>query len=693
MKRPGKSYKAFPAAGFLVLLVLRFTGPVFADTKPKFVYLTGVDSSNPHLTKIFDVSATAICGDPRCASHLLISGGFEVDLTAHKVIGGTMFLSDSSDLKSSPLRFQFDHQGTFAPTPYEYLYFRASGGTQPVSYVELVFPFLDFPQDYSGGPLCTTSGAPLCSEISVAEIGHDDMSAALFAATNNGTNPISAEMTNGSVTWQNPPDQFAYSGTVSGYSIDNTTGALSPVPGSPLAAGLLPGSVAVAPSNKFVYVANYSSNNISAYAVDGATGALIEVSGSPFVAGFAPRSVAIDPSGKFAYVACDSSHDNVWAYTIDATTGALTLVPGSPYDMAPNLIEAGWNASAVATDPSGKFLYVVNQATSVVTYKIDSNTGALTVVSSSLYNPGAQPSTMAVDPSGKFVYVTGNRDLWAYTADGTTGELTKVSGSPFVSGFPYIQSLAIDPLGRFVYSADLNPNGLSAYTIDGNTGALTPIAGSPFASTTGPVSMAIDPSGKFAYVADEGSNNGIAAYKIDGTNGTLAPISGSPFAVGTRPGALAITHRSTVPFEVFKAKADIDKDRKTSFRVEGFFRLGQTSDGIDPVNEAVQLQVGTFSTTIPAGSFRKEGKHEFEFEGWINDVELRITIHHVEERRGEWGDHEADHDKEKHIDTKDYLFTAQGKGHILSGVVNPVTVGLTIGDDEGSTTVKADIDR
>jgi 6-phosphogluconolactonase (cycloisomerase 2 family) len=506
--------------------------------------------------------------------------------------------------------------------------------------------------------------------------------------------------------------KFLYDSTpggVSGYSVDSTTGALSLVPGSPFAAGTGAGLIAANPSGKFVYVVGNAG--ISAYAVDGTTGALTAVSGSPLPAGGGFRSVAIDQSGKFLYGAVDISHNNIWAYTIDATTGALTPVPGSPFDTesTPFIRDRG-NASAVAIDPSGKFLYVPTELGDLLTFKIDSNTGALTLASSSFYGGGPQPATIAVDASGKFVYVTDIRDIEAYTVDGTTGELTPVTGSPFRAGIAYDPMVAIDPLGKFIYVMDNTDGSILAYIIDGNTGALTPVAGLPVASTYS-LSMAVDPSGKFAYVSEQanvGPNTGIAAYAIDGTNGTLASIPGSPFAVGTYPYSLAITSTSTVPFETFKAKADIDEDRKTSFRVEGFFTLGKTSDGIDPVNEAVQLQVGPFSTNIPAGSFREEGKHEFEFEGWINDVELRITIHHVEGRRDEWGDHDAKHDeekrgegkdhdadrdKEKHKDSRDFLFTAQGKGHILSGVVNPVTVGLTIGDNEGSTTVKADIDR
>jgi 6-phosphogluconolactonase len=470
----------------------------------------------------------------------------------------------------------------------------------------------------------------------------------------------------------------AGTGMVFGYALDSITGALSPAPGSPFAAGVIPASVVVAPSNKFVYVANYGSNNISAYTADGTTGALTEVGGSPFAVCGLPVSVAIDPSGKFAFVACDSSGNDLWAFSIDGTTGALTPVPGSPYQTAPSPFEINWNAWAVAVDLSGKFLYVSTEQTSVLTYQIDSNTGALTLVSSSFYAPGVSPSTMGmgVNPSGKFVYVTGNKFIYAYTTDATTGELTPVSGSPFESGFPYTQSLAIDPLGRFVYTANGNPPSLSAYTINGTTGVLTPIAGSPFASAP-QNSMAIDPSGKFAYAAV--ANYGIAAYMIDSTTGALSPLPGSPFAVGTEPYALATTHApSNVPFEIFKAKADINEDRKTSFRVEGFFRLGQTSDGIDPVSETVELQVGSFFATIPAGSFRGEGTYTFKFEGRINHVDLKITIDH------------ADRDNHK---GNDYLFTAEGKGDFPTVFVNPLTVGLTIGDNVGTAIVIADIDE
>jgi hypothetical protein len=50
---------------------------------------------------------------------------------------------------------------------------------------------------------------------------------------------------------------------------------------------------------QFVYVANFSSSNVSAYSI-GANGALTPVPGSPFAAGILPRSVAITPLVPFA---------------------------------------------------------------------------------------------------------------------------------------------------------------------------------------------------------------------------------------------------------------------------------------------------------------------------------------------------------------------------------------------------------
>jgi uncharacterized membrane protein len=147
--------------------------------------------------------------------------------------------------------------------------------------------------------------------------------------------------------------------------------------------------------------------------------------------------------------------------------------------------------------------------------------------------------------------------------------------------------------------------------------------------------------------------------------------------VGAYNDAANVTHgfvtAPIVPFATFKVDAGIDQDQNTSFEIDGHFTLGAGSAGINLLTEDVKLQVGTFSTAIPSGSFEGDGRNTFEFEGLINGVELKVTIYHVRDNR--------------------FLFTAIGKGANMTGTVNPVTVVLTIGDNTGSAKVIADLDK
>ena len=81
-----------------------------------------------------------------------------------------------------------------------------------------------------------------------------------------------------------PSGQFVYvtndEGSVSGYSVNTTTGALAAVPGSPFPAGSV--CLAIAVTSKFVYAANWTDSTISAYKINASTGALSAVAGSPF---------------------------------------------------------------------------------------------------------------------------------------------------------------------------------------------------------------------------------------------------------------------------------------------------------------------------------------------------------------------------------------------------------------------------
>ena len=128
------------------------------------------------------------------------------------------------------------------------------------------------------------------------------------------------------------------------------------------------------------------------------------------------------------------------------------------------------------------------------------------------------------------------------------------------------------------------------------------------------------------------------------------------------------------PFAAFGAKLAIDfgiSPNPDAFELLSEFTLGQSNNGINPVAEPVTFQIGTFATTIPAGSFTGTGFGPFTFNGMIGGVELGVRI--------------------EPIGTKRYALKAEALRPKLTGTKNPVPVTLTIGGDSGTVSVKADI--
>ena len=132
-------------------------------------------------------------------------------------------------------------------------------------------------------------------------------------------------------------DRFVYAsnsldGTVSGWTI-GAGGALTAMIGSPFAAGFAAGAqtgvIAIDPTGQFLYVTDTANNQLVAFTLDQTTGALTAMPGSPFAVGNGAFGVAIDPSGQFLYVG-NSFDATISMFTLNPQTGVLTAVPGSP---------------------------------------------------------------------------------------------------------------------------------------------------------------------------------------------------------------------------------------------------------------------------------------------------------------------------------------------------------------------------
>ena len=164
-------------------------------------------------------------------------------------------------------------------------------------------------------------------------------------------------------------------------------------------------------------------------------------------------------------------------------------------------------------------------------------------------------------------------------------------------------------------------------------------------------------------------------------------INGALYVAGSGAGGVGINTLeaftppvSSVPFAAFAPKVEITLGplaNDDELEVKAILTLGTSNNGIAPLTEAVTIQVGSFSATIPSGSFKlkpaKPNKPEqFTFAGIIDGVKLEVKI--------------------TPLGANSFEFKAEGNGLNLTGTVNPVTVTLIIGNDQGSATVAAEFE-
>lgn len=172
------------------------------------------------------------------------------------------------------------------------------------------------------------------------------------------------------------------SNDISAFSTD-----LIEVLGSPFPAGGNPLSLAVGGGGKFLYSANPDATNpsISGFSIDPTSGALSPLSGSPFKLPVS-QYMATDQTGSYLYVTSGAS---VVGYGIDPITGALTKLAGFP-------VATEANAYSVSVDPTNRFLYLTNDgAANVSGFTLDASTGALTAMAGPPFPAGHDPKFIA----------------------------------------------------------------------------------------------------------------------------------------------------------------------------------------------------------------------------------------------------------------------------------------------------------
>ncbi len=290
-----------------------------------------------------------------------------------------------------------------------------------------------------------------------------------------------------------PSKNFMYvanftSNTVSGFSLNRTTGGLAPIGTAvaPSPVGTGPVGVGVSPDGKLLFVLNQTSANISVFSVDTVRGFLTEIVGSPFATLANPQFMVMSSSANLVYVS-NGTLSNISGFAYNAG-GTLSALGGSPFTVG-----AGATVGGLAIDAKGQFLYATDSVNNkVVSFSIASGTGVLAQVAGSPVAAHTTPVFVAVDATGSFLYATnqGSDDVSAYKI--SAGALTQVTGSPFTTKSSTATTAAqpgfvtVDVTNTFVCVANINARTMAVFVINPADGTLTAVTNSPFQQVIAP---------------------------------------------------------------------------------------------------------------------------------------------------------------------------------------------------------------
>jgi 6-phosphogluconolactonase (cycloisomerase 2 family) len=258
---------------------------------------------------------------------------------------------------------------------------------------------------------------------------------------------------------------------------------------TPNCAAPRPFGIAVAPSGRFLYTTSPDpDDSVSAFAV-GTDGKLTPVPCNPVsncASGHDPAGVAVAPSGRFLYVA-NNGADSISTYKIESN-GSITPVPCSPISNC----ATGMSPNGIKTSPSGRFLYVTNISSSSVSVFATADDGTISPVvcnPTSNCNTDNGPQDLAVAPSGRFLYTSSSSahkvSPFAINADGT---LTPIACNPAAncSTPTSIDGIAVSPSERFLYTAgNAGPGSTVLPFAISADGSLAPVPCSPPNCATG----------------------------------------------------------------------------------------------------------------------------------------------------------------------------------------------------------------
>jgi 6-phosphogluconolactonase (cycloisomerase 2 family) len=387
---------------------------------------------------------------------------------------------------------------------------------------------------------------------------------------------------------------------IAGFKVDQYSGNLTEVPGSPFSSnGSVPVSLVIKSGGRFLYVINqgtcpvnpqtqqvqcgYSTNvgqSIALYSVGG--DGTLTFQESYVSKGYESLWAQMDSSGTYLYVldkyspssngglyngANTDGNGSITAFVADPNTGRLTLLTNSQTQVnQQNLPFWEVGPSPVMSKSQGGCLYTVNGAATsggsqtVTPYSVGS-TGQLVFTTTgniviNRTNTNLATNITSINGSGSYMFLTdaASNVLYGYESTGSCN-LTALPGgtTSLATDFPNtsdpVYSL-IDSTGKYLYVANNSTtstqtttpfSSLSALTINSTNQELQPIIGSPYPAGSGPQCMVEDPSNQYIYTSNYNDGT-VTGFALNATSGELSDLTkGSTFTAVGKASCLAIS--------------------------------------------------------------------------------------------------------------------------------------------------------
>ncbi len=271
----------------------------------------------------------------------------------------------------------------------------------------------------------------------------------------------------------------------------------------------------------------------------------------------------LGPNGQQLYSPASPGPGGVTIFPINGD-GSL----GTPSTLKVGNNPVGIVVSRPSASGSTVYAYVLDQEVApkatVLGFLQNQTNGALTPVPGTVittdstgktvatgFGAGTTPSAIAIDPSTRFVYITDEATNQLYgNLVANNGSLVAMTNGPFATGiFPV--GITIDPRGKFLYIANFSSSTVGAYAIDTNSGTPVGSVGSASTSTdTGPTCVTVEPAlGIYLYSSNNLAST-VSAMKLNPSNGGLSQVQNTPFPSSALPTCAVAVANGSHPTQI-----------------------------------------------------------------------------------------------------------------------------------------------